>query len=106
MKDRLTQLKQFAQDEPEDPFNLYALALEYLKTDNKESARLFETLVGTHPDYLPTYYPYAQLMAERKDLVGAERIYQLGISMARSKNEAKTLGELLAAYNDWKYEIE
>ena len=104
--DRLQQLKQFAQDEPDDPFNLYALALEFLKTDSNESIRLFEKLIKSHSNYLPTYYPYAQLLTERKDIESAERIYQLGISTARSKGEAKTLGELQAAYNDWKYEIE
>ena len=35
--DRLGQLKQFVAEEPDDPFNAYALALEYLKTDPKES---------------------------------------------------------------------
>ncbi|CAN5324618.1 hypothetical protein BH09BAC3_BH09BAC3_12510 [soil metagenome] len=104
--DRLQQLKQFAQDEPDDPFNLYALALEYLKTENKESGRLFAELVDSHPDYLPTYYPYAQLLVERKDVTGAEKIYQLGIERAKSQKQLKTLGELQAAYNDWKYELE
>ncbi len=104
--DRLSQLKQFAMDEPDDPFNLYALALEYLKTDTGESIKLFEHLIGKHPDYSPTYYPYAQLLGERKDNHDAERIYQCGISIARKNGEAKTLRELQAAYNDWKFNLD
>lgn len=105
LMDRLNQLKQFLQDDPDDPFNLYALALEYLKSDSKESKALFELLIEKHPEYLPTYYPYAQLLAEQKESEEAERVYLLGISMAKTKGEAKTLSEIQAAYNDWKYEI-
>ncbi len=91
--------------EPDDPFNLYALALEYLKSDPGESKALFDLLLEKHAEYLPTYYPYAQLLAEQKDIEEAERVYLLGISMAKAKGEAKTLREIQAAYNDWKYEI-
>ena len=103
--DRLKLLKQFAQEEPGDPFNLYALALEYLKINPSEADRLFEKLVSTHPDYLPTYYPYAHLLIERKDLDKAERIFQQGMETAKAKNEFKTFREIQAAYDDWKNEM-
>ncbi len=103
--DRIHQLKQFALEEPDDAFNRYALALEYLKTDPLEAGKIFEKLMSSHPDYLPTYYPYAQLKVEQKDNDGAERVFQLGITMAKTKGEVKTLKELQAAYGDWKYEI-
>ncbi len=102
--DRLEQLKQFAIEEPEDPFNHYALALEYLKIDPSEAIRLFDALSLSHPDYLPTYYPYAQLLIERKEIEKAESVFQKGMSTARTKNEVKTLREIEALYNDWKYE--
>lgn len=103
--DRLKLLKQFAQEEPEDPFNLYALALEYLKINPSEADKLFKKLVSTHPDYLPTYYPYAQLLIEQKDLDKAERIFQKGMETAKALNDYKTLREIQAAYNDWKYDM-
>lgn len=102
--ERINQLKQFAAEEPDDPFNLYALALEYLKTDANEANKIFEKLTQTHPDYLPTYYPYAQSMVERKDFEKAEMIFQKGMEIARAKNDHKTLSEIQAAYNDWKWE--
>jgi tetratricopeptide (TPR) repeat protein len=104
--DRIDQLKQFAEDEPGDPFNHYALALEYLKTDPSEAIRLFERLSNSNPDYLPTYYPYAQLLIDRKENEKAESVFQKGIQMARSSKEQKTLREILALYNDWKDGIE
>jgi tetratricopeptide (TPR) repeat protein len=103
---RIDQLKQFAEDEPDDPFNHYALALEYLKTDPTEAIRLFERLSESHPHYLPTYYPYAQLLIERKETEKAESIFQKGIGMARGSKEQKTLREILALYNDWRDGIE
>ncbi len=102
--DRLSQLKQFAEEEPDDPFNHYALALEYLKSDPAESGRIFEALAREQPAYLPTYYPYAQWLIERKDDGRAEEIFKQGIAAARSQEDQKTLKELQAAYNDWQYE--
>ena len=101
--DRLNSLLQFAAEEPDEPFNLYALALEYLKVDTNEALLLFQRLVDRHPEYLPTYYPYAQLLAEKKDRAGAERIFAQGIEVARSKGELKTMRELQSAYQDFTY---
>ena len=103
--DRLDQLKQFAQEEPNDPFNSYALALEYLKTNALEAGRLFEKLITKHPDYLPTYYPYAQWLIERKDADKAETIFQKGMATALALKDFKTLKEIKAAHLDWKYDL-
>lgn len=102
--DRLSQLKQFAEEEPDDPFNQYALALEYLRSNPAESGRLFESLVQRQPQYLPTYYPYAQWLIEQKNSVRAQQIFQDGIAAARAAQDQKMVKELLAAYNDWKYD--
>ena len=102
--DRLKQLIQFSEEEPDDPFNLYALALEYLKSNSFEANRIFEKLTITHPGYLPTYYPYAQSMVESKDFERAERIFQKGIEMAKAVNDFKTMREIQKAYDDWRNE--
>ena len=90
-------------EEPNDPFNAYALALEYLKHDAKKSYELFENLLITHPNYLPTYYPFAQLLSERQD-PRAEFIYKQGIDTAKRLGDSKTFRELSSAYNDWLFE--
>ncbi len=101
---RLEQLKQFVHEDPEDPFNHYALALEYLKSDQQEALRIFKALLENHANYLPTYYPYAQLLAEMKHSQPAEKVFEAGIAMAKRLNDLKTMRELQAAYEDWKYE--
>lgn len=100
---RLEQLKQFAAEEPHDPFNYYALALEYLKSNPDEAQGIFKNLLISHPDYLPTYYPYAQLLAERKENALAEQTFQNGIEAAKNAGDVKTMRELQAALTDWQY---
>lgn len=100
---RLEQLKQFAAEEPDDPFNHYALALEYLKNNPDEAHEIFKRLLLSHPDYLPTYYPYAQLLAERKEVALAEQTFQNGIQAAKKAGDMKTMRELQAAFMDWQY---
>jgi hypothetical protein len=104
--DRLRQLIQFAEEDPDDPFNLYALALEFLKSDLPKAGALFEELTGSFPDYLPTYYPYAHWLIEQKKFEKAEEIFLKGIQTARTRQDLKTLRELQSAYNDWKNEKE
>ncbi|HEX8060391.1 MAG TPA: tetratricopeptide repeat protein [Cyclobacteriaceae bacterium] len=100
---RVEQLEEFLREDPNDPFNSYALALEYLKTDEKKASGLFEILLSKHPNYLPTYYPFAQLLSEKQDK-RAEDIYKQGIESARRLGDHKTLKELSSAYNDWLFE--
>ena len=100
--DRLQQLIAFQQEEPSDPFNQYALALEYLKHDPAKSESLFTELMETHPEYLPTYYPFAQLLAGKKDRQRTESVFLAGIEQARVSNDLKALRELRSAYQDWQ----
>ncbi|MEJ0029763.1 MAG: tetratricopeptide repeat protein [Bacteroidota bacterium] len=101
--DRISVLEGFLAEDPDDPFNSYALALEYLKSDNKRARDLFEDLLNKNPNYLPTYYAFAQLLAEQQD-PGAADIFRQGIEIASRADDQKTLKELANAYNDWLFE--
>lgn len=100
---RIEQLEGFLKEDPSDPFNSYALALEYLKTDPEKSYSLFDKLIKDTPDYLPTYYSFAQLLIERGD-ERADSIFKQGIELAKKLNELKALKELSNAYNNWLFE--
>jgi predicted Zn-dependent protease len=104
--DRLSQLQQFAAEDPDDPFNQYALALELMKSNPVNAILIFEDLTKIHPDYLPTYYPYAQLLIEQKKTERAENVFKTGIEIAGRLKELKTLKEIRGAYQDWLYERE
>ena len=101
---RIQQLQQFYDEDPDDPFNLYALALEYLKHDRGKSAVLFEKLLQEHKDYLPTYYHAAKFFQEHEDKQKATEIFETGIALAKKKNDTKALRELRSAYDEMMFD--
>lgn len=104
MTERAAHLEAFLREDPNDPFNHYALALEFLKTDLNRARELFETLLAKFPDYLPTYYPHAHLLIELGNSAAAEDIFRRGMEIADRKGDQKTLRELRSAHQDWLFE--
>ncbi len=102
--DRIRQLEQFYQEDPGDPFNIYALALEYMHSDRQKTAELFDILLDRHADYLPTYYHAAKFFEDNDERDKAIQIYDRGIALARKVNDAKALRELQAAYDEMMFE--
>jgi tetratricopeptide (TPR) repeat protein len=101
---RLEQLRKFLEDDPGDPFNIYALALEYQKTDHSVALRLFKQLILEHPDYLATYYHLAKLYQELDEKENATKIYKAGIKKATEINDRKALQELQSAFQELLFE--
>lgn len=102
--DRIEQLQKYYEEDPSDPFNLYALAIEYLHTDAAKSLSLFENLLVNHPDYLPTYYHAAKLYQDLGRREKAIDVYKKGMSLARKSNDTKALRELRSAYDEMMFE--
>lgn len=102
--DRIQLLRQFAEEEPENPFNGYALALEFRESDPKEAQSLFAKLLSEHPTYLATYFPAAHLYAEMGEIDQAKMVFESGISLAREQKNAKALQELQNAYQNFLFE--
>ena len=90
--------------DPHDPFNLYALALEYLKYDPEKSRELFDMLLNIHKEYLPTYYHAAKLYQELGQKEKAKSVFVSGISIARKLNDAKAIRELQSAYDELTFD--
>lgn len=102
--DRLQLLRDFIDEEPENPFNYYALALELREKNRSEAANLFDFLLSNHPEYLPVYFPSAHFFAESEQLPKAQEIFEKGISLAEIQKEEKTLKELKNAYQNFLFE--
>ena len=81
-------------DEPGEPFNLYALALEYLKSDMQKSRDLFLKLIWEHPEYIPAYYMTAELLINLEEIPLARQIITDGMREAGKQNNTKALSEL------------
>ena len=82
-------------ENPQDPFNQYLMALEYLKEDNRvEAISLFDIIYITSPNYLPVYYIYALNLIELKRFKEAYLIIEKGIQVANNTNKEKVKNEL------------
>jgi len=103
---RLKTLLKFYEEDPADPFNLYALALEYQKTDLAKSDELFTGLMRDFPDYVPAYYHAAKLKVDLNQSQSALKIYQTGIEIAKQQNEKKAEQELRSAYEELMFDLE
>ena len=96
MSNRIKQLQQFIEEDPTDPFNYYALGLEYAKAGEQEALDIFVKLVQQHKEYLPTYYQLANLYSRLGQKENAAFVYNAGIEIARQQRDFKTLQELTA----------
>lgn len=101
---RIETLQSYAEQEPENPFNWYALALEF-RTQNPDQALIyFNKLLNEFKVYLPTYFHAASLYAEMNLIEEARKIYENGISLARSQNDKHALRELQNTYQNFLIE--
>lgn len=102
--DRLKHLQKFTEDDPGDPFNWYALALEYLHSDPPEAMKLFEKLLREFEDYLPVYYMAATQSAFQGKIETAVDIFRKGIQVAERQKDTKTASELRAGLEEILFE--
>lgn len=103
---RIQQLLQFLEEEPANPFNLYALALEYQNDNPEKVAYYFNTLLQHHSTYLPTYYHAAAFFADMGEITKAKNIYEGGIKLATESQDNHALKELKNAYQNFSFENE
>ncbi len=104
--ERLKILLELLEQEPDEPFNLYAVAMEYMNADRKKALGYLENLLESHPDYLPTYYHAGALLVEIHNYEKAALVYQKGIDLANKLNKSNALRELRGAYQMLQDEME
>lgn len=97
-QDRQALIHQMLKTNPDDPFLIYAAALEYRKqNDNESTLNMFKKLVDEHPEYLATYYQIGKLYEEMGKLEASISFYKKGREVAKKQNDLKTLSELSEA---------
>jgi Tfp pilus assembly protein PilF len=95
---RVEILKGFLNDNPNDSFSRYALALEYVKLGQSDDAvREFETVKTNDPDYVATYFQLGQLYQKLGKSHEAEKIFRTGITVAAKIGDEHTRSELEGA---------
>lgn len=103
---RIDLLKTYILEEPNDPFNYYGLACEYMHSAPSDAMPLFEKLLADYSDYLPTYYQAAQLLTSFEKDEDAVALYEKGIALAKAQNNAKAIKELSSALQNLLFEME
>jgi predicted Zn-dependent protease len=95
---RLEKLLEFYREDPSDPFNLYALALEYQKNDTSKAKEKFNQILSEFPDYLPVYYTAAQFFISLEEYEKAGELFRVGKELAKHQNNSRTYQELVRAH--------
>lgn len=104
MTDRIEKLQTFLRQSPTDCFLNHALALEYVKVGDEESARkYFETNLMNDPAYVATYYHLAKLLERAGEKEQAIKTYEAGMAHAKAAKDMHSYSELQGAYEDLVY---
>ena len=104
--ERLKILLEYLHEDPTDPFNIYGVAMEYINHDKQKALSYLEKLLTEHPEYVPTYYHAAALLAENEEFERAESVYKKGIEIAHHQQKTKAYDELKRAYRMFLDELE
>lgn len=107
MNKRISTLAKAVKEHPGDSFYKFTLALEMLKIDELQKARiLFEDIRKNDPDYVGVYYHLAKLYEALSENKKALNTYKEGMEVAEKLNDQHTKSELSAALINLEFEIE
>jgi Tfp pilus assembly protein PilF len=94
----MRQLRQMLDRQPDDPFLLYGLAMEYKKADEPATAlEYFEQVLRRDPNYCYAYYQQAQVHESLGEVDAARRTLREGVEAAKRSGDAHALSEIEAA---------
>lgn len=95
---RLEKLQAFFQENPNDPFLLFALAQEYQKLEQDQKAlEHYHILTERHPSYVGTYYHLGKLQEKLEAPAQAFSTYRRGMEVAKSAGDNHAFSELAGA---------
>jgi tetratricopeptide (TPR) repeat protein len=102
--DRIEMLVQILEQNPNDAFARYGLAMEHAKAGDVERAmQEFENLLDVHPDYAAGYFMAAQTLAKAGRNDEAKSFLENGISAASRTGNAHAKGEMEAMLDELSY---
>ena len=103
MSDRLESLLKLFEQDPDDSFLSYGIALEHISVSNFEEAESYLTsLLKKDQDYIPAYMQLAQVYENLNSIDKAKNIYKEGIEIARKNNDSHAADEMEDFLNELK----
>lgn len=104
---RLAELETLQDQNPNDPFIIYALAREYEQNmATMQALLLYEHLVTDHPAYVATYYHYAKLLFTLGNKNEALKLLEKGIEQGTLAKDMHAVSEMKGMLMGWKDEEE
>ncbi len=98
---RIEKLLEYLKTADKDSFLQHALALEYIKVGDDETARkLFNEILLREPTYVGSYYHLGKLLERLADYEKAIRIYKRGMEEAKKAGDNHAYNELQGALED------
>ncbi len=95
--DRLALLKQVLEQNPNDAFARYGLAMEYARAGQVDAAmQEFSALLKGNPDYTAAYFQAAQTLARAERSEEARRFLRDGIACAARTGDQHAQSEMQA----------
>ena len=96
--DRMEVLKGLLEQNPEDSFARYALAMGFVSAgDLDEAVKEFSMLLSFNPDYVVAYFQAGQALEKLDRLEEASQMYQHGVAAAIRKGDTHMQSEIQAA---------
>lgn len=94
-KTRRQKLEAFLLANPNDAFARYGIALECFREGDLATAdRHFRELLEGHPDYVPAYQMYAQMLAQNGRVDEARTVLGKGLECATRAGNAHARSEM------------
>ncbi|SMO58877.1 tetratricopeptide repeat protein [Gracilimonas mengyeensis] len=107
MNSRISTLAKAVKEHPDDSFYKFTLALEMLKIDEVNKARvLFEAIRQNDPEYVGVYYHLAKLYEQIDENKKAVETYKAGVKVAEEQNDLHTKSELSSALLNLELDME
>ncbi len=91
------------EEQPNDLFLQYALAMEYLGMGKAaEAEKQFRAILFADAHHVASYYQLGKLL-EGRDEADAIQVYEKGMAEAKIKNDLKTVNEFRSALDELLY---
>lgn len=98
---RLDDMLGFLEQDPDDSFARYAVALELRSAGRiPEAIEQLEELRRRDPSYVATYYQLGEILAQSGSIDRADEAFRAGIEVARAVGDTHTRSELEAALDE------
>lgn len=100
-EERIARLRTLLEQDPDDSFSRYALALEYAALDkNAEALALLENLIQRDPSYVPSYQQLGYLYQKLGQSVEAATAFKRGIEIATQQGDHHARSEMQDALDE------